>query len=184
MDVIELDRRASAATGAIIDRVPAGLLDARTPCTKWTVREIVTHLVDNNRSLVAQARDETDADIGMGIGTDFTTTSRVFTETFADPAMLTRRFELARIPTDGRGVVSVHFADVLVHGWDIGRAAGLSVTIDEDLAHAALRITARMPDGLRGPDKAFAHARPAPDDAPVHTRLLAFLGRDPEWSPA
>ncbi|MPZ82004.1 MAG: TIGR03086 family protein [Actinophytocola sp.] len=180
MDLIELDRRAGAATSAIIDQVPAGLLDAPTPCTKWTVWQIIEHMVENNRAHVAQARDESEVDIGIG----FARTGQAFTETFRDPATLTRQFTLGKFPTDGRGVVAVHLADVLVHGWDIGRAAGIPVTFDTDLARVALRITEGFPDGLRGPDGAFARALPAPDDAPIHTRLLAFLGRDPEWTPA
>lgn len=180
MDLIELDRRAGAATSAIIDRVPAELLDAPTPCTKWTVRQVIEHMVENNRAHVAQARGESEVDIGSG----FASTGQVFTETFRDPGTLTKPFTLGKFPTDGRGVVAVHLADVLVHGWDIGRAAGIPVTFDADLAHVALRITEGFPDGLRGPDGAFAQPFPVPDDAPIHTRLLAFLGRDPQWSPA
>ena len=91
------------------------------------------------------------------------------------------QFELAGIESDGRGVIAVNFADVLVHGWDIARAAGFDVAIDDDLCTAALRVTSRFPENLRGPDGAFDHPRPVPDDAPVQLRLLAFLGRDPEW---
>lgn len=178
MDVIELDRRASAATGAVIDRVPAERMDAPTPCAAWTIRDIVEHLVGNNRGLVGRARGEGPADIG----TDFGATSQVFTETFADPGVRTRSFELSGVPTDWRGVVAVHFADVLVHGWDIGRAAGVDVTLDEDLAAAALRITSLFPEHLRGPDGPFGRPHPVPADAPAQTRLVAFLGRDPEWA--
>ncbi|HEX2130752.1 MAG TPA: TIGR03086 family metal-binding protein [Actinophytocola sp.] len=176
MDVIELDRRARAATGEIIDQVPEALLDAPTPCSRWTIRQIVEHMIDNNRALVAMARDEAIA------GTGFADTGEAFSAAFADPAVRERTFTLAGVETDWRGVVSVHFADVLVHGWDIGRAAGIDVTIDDDLAGAALRVTSRFPERLRGPDGAFDHARTTPDDAPIQTRLLAFLGRDPQWT--
>jgi len=178
MDVIELDRRARAATGAVIDQVPDALLDAPTPCSRWTIREIVEHMVDNNRETVAMARGESSVDIGSG----FADTGAAFDAAWADPAVRDRTFTLAGTDVDWRGVVAVHFADVLVHGWDIGRAAGIDVTIDDDLAAAALRVTSRFPDSVRGPDAGFDHPRPAPDDAPVQTRLLAFLGRDPEWT--
>lgn len=183
MDLRELDQRATAATGAIIDQVPEDLLDAPTPCTRWTIRQIVEHLVDNNRSHIAEARGVSEVD---DIGRGFAETSRAFTETFADPAVLSRPFVMGGIPSDGRGVVAVHFADVLVHGWDIGCAAGLAVTFEEDLAAAALRITERFPDtpAVRGPNGAFALPVRVPDDAPAPIRLLGFTGRDPAWSPA
>ena len=179
MDVIDLHRRAAHATAAIIDRVPADQLDAPTPCSRWTIRQVVEHLVSNNRTLVARVRDGSEVD-----GDDFAATAREFNETFADPAVQSTPFELGKVPTDGRGVVAMQLADVLVHGWDIGRGAGLDVTIDEDLAAAALRITAGIPDHVRGPDGPFGTAVPAPEDAPAQDRLLSFLGRDPAWAPA
>lgn len=179
MDLIDLHRRAAAATGAIIDQVPEDLLDAPTPCPDWAIRDVITHLVDNNRFLIARSGRESEVD-----GTDFAATSRAFNETFADPEVQARPFEVREIPVDGRGMIAVQFADVLVHGWDIGRSAGLDVTLPDDLAAAALRITEGFPADMRGPGGAFGHARPVPDDAPAGTRLLAFLGRDPEWAPA
>jgi uncharacterized protein (TIGR03086 family) len=176
VDLIELHRRAVDVTGAIIDRVPADLLDAPTPCPRWAIRDVIAHLVDNSRGLVASAgKSEVDSD-------GFAAAARAFNETFADPAVQDAPFELAGIPTDGRGVVAVTFADVLVHGWDIARSAGLDVTIPEDLAAAAMRITAGFPEQLRGPDGPFDHSRTTPEDAPAGVRLLAFLGRDPEWT--
>lgn len=176
MDLIDLHRRAVAATGAIIERVPGDLLDAPTPCARWAVRDVITHLVDNNRGLIARAGgSEVD-------GSGFAATARAFNETFADPAVQNAPFELAGIPTDGRGVLAVQFADVLVHGWDIGRSAGLDVSIPDDLATAAMRITSGFPEHLRGPDSSFDHAHAAADDASAGVRLLAFLGRDPEWT--
>jgi uncharacterized protein (TIGR03083 family) len=176
VDLIDLHRQAAATTGAIIDRVPGDLLDAPTPCAHWAVRDVIAHLVDNHRGLVARAgRSEIDSG-------GFAATARVFNETFADPAVQDAPFELAGIPIDGRGVIAVQFADVLVHGWDIGRSAGLDVSIPDDLATAAMRITSGFPENLRGPDGAFDHARTTPADAPAGVRLLAFLGRDPEWT--
>jgi uncharacterized protein (TIGR03086 family) len=179
VDLIDLHRRAAAATGAIIDQVPEELLDAPTPCPDWAIRDVITHLVDNNRFLIAKSGRQSEVD-----GTDFAATSRAFNETFADPAVQAAPFEVREIPVDGRGMIAVQFADVLVHGWDIGRSAGLDVTLPDDLAAAALRITEGFPADMRGPGGAFGHARPVPEDAPAGTRLLAFLGRDPEWAPA
>jgi uncharacterized protein (TIGR03086 family) len=174
VDLIDLHRRAADATGAIIERVPGDLLDAPTPCARWTIRDVIAHLVDNNRGLIAR--------VGGSEVDGFAATARAFNEAYADPAVQDAKFEVVGIPTDGRGMLAVQFADVLVHGWDIGRGAGLDVTIPDDLATAALRITSGFPEHLRGPDSSFAHPHSAPQDAPAGVRLLAFLGRDPEWT--
>ena len=176
MDLIDLHRRATAHTGAIIDRVPGDRLDAKTPCPSWTVRDVITHVVDNHRSLVKRAGKST-VD-----STDFGTATAAFNEAFADPDVQAKPFEIRGVPTDGRGAVAVLFADVLVHGWDIGRSAGLDVTLPDDLATAALIVTKGFPANLRGPDGPFDHPHAVSDDAPAGVRLVAFLGRDPEWS--
>jgi uncharacterized protein (TIGR03083 family) len=177
VDLIELHRRAAEHTKAIIDRVPADRLDAPTPCASWTVRDVIGHLVDNNRHLVARAGKS-----GVD-STEFGPTSTAFNRAFADPGVQATPFELRGVPTDGRGVVAVQFADVLVHGWDIARSAGLDGTLPDDLAAAALRVTQRFPDSMRGPDGPFDHPREVPGDAPASVRLVAFSGRDPEWMP-
>jgi uncharacterized protein (TIGR03086 family) len=176
VDLIDLHRRAAAHTGAIIDRLPGDRLDAKTPCASWTVRDVITHVVDNHRNLVTRAgKSAVDS-------TDFGAVSAAFNEAFDDPEVQAKPFELRGVPTDGRGVVAVQFADVLVHGWDIGRSAGLDVTLPDDLATAALFITKGFPEDLRGPDGPFDHAHAVSEDAPAGVRLVAFLGRDPEWS--
>jgi uncharacterized protein (TIGR03086 family) len=181
MDVIALVRRADAATGAVIDRVPENLLETRTPCTDWVIREIIDHLVGNNQDLLGRVHDRSTVDSQPA---DFGTTSRAVADAYDDPAVLRKTFDLAGFQLDGRSLLMVHFADVLIHGWDIGRAIGIDVPIEDDLAAAALRVIETFPEHLRGPGKAFAHPRPVAEDAPIQARLLAFSGRDAEWAPA
>jgi len=175
MDVIEMHRRATAATAAVLDQVPADQLDAKTPCTRWTIREIVTHMVDNSHSMLGRLDQKSTLDT-------FDALNLAVLDAYDDPDVLGRKFELAGFEVDGRAVVAVNFADVLVHGWDIARAAGFDVTFDDDLAEAALRVTSIVPDSMRGPDKAFDHAREVAEDASPHDRLIAFVGRDLGWS--
>src|SRR5439155_3145665 len=45
--------RASAAMGDLLDRIPADKWTAPTPCTDWSVRDVVGHLVETNLVFVA-----------------------------------------------------------------------------------------------------------------------------------
>lgn len=177
MDVIAYHRRATASTAAVIDRVPDDLLDAPTPCAAWTIREIVEHMVGNSHTMLGRLDLVSTAD-------DLTSLNDAVASAYDDPEVQQRKFELAGIELDGRSVVAVNFADVLVHGWDIARSAGFDVTLDDDLISAAHRITSRFPEHLRGPGGAFDHARPISEDASPQDRLIAYLGRDPEWAAA
>jgi uncharacterized protein (TIGR03086 family) len=49
--------RASAVMGDLIDRIAAGQWTAPTPCTEWSVRDLVNHLVGMNLVFVAMLEE-------------------------------------------------------------------------------------------------------------------------------
>ncbi|WP_010525508.1 TIGR03086 family metal-binding protein [Nesterenkonia sp. F] len=70
--------------------------------------------------------------------------------------------------------------DVFMHTWDLGRAAGQDVQLDEDYSAELLAGLDRMDDALRASGQ-FGPRVPVPADAPVQERLAGFIGRDPFW---
>ena len=74
-------------------------------------------------------------------------------------------------------------ADVFMHTWDLARATGQ----DDRLDPRVLRRAARR-DGADGGGDAssgqYGPPVPVPDDADAQTRLLGFIGRDPQWRPS
>lgn len=71
--------------------------------------------------------------------------------------------------------------DVLAHTWDLARAVGLAVELEPQLCRSAYETVRPNADRLRESGM-FAPPFPVPDDADPASRLVAFLGRDPEWS--
>ena len=73
--------------------------------------------------------------------------------------------------------------DLVIHGSDVARATGQPWSIsDEEAATCTPRPTA---GATRSTPRVSAVPRcPVPDDASATDRLLARLGRDPEWRPA
>jgi uncharacterized protein (TIGR03086 family) len=188
MDFRMLDRRASEATGALLAGLRADQLDLPTPCTQWTVRGVVEHLVDTADFFTATARGAARPDrAGADPRPAFAAATADYLAAFADDAVLDLRFDLGgKGVVDGRAATAIHLVDVLVHGWDIGRATGVEVVLADDVVAAALRIAATYPDipAVRGPGGAFAPALAVSDTASPVSRLVAMLGRDPEWAPA
>lgn len=187
MDIRELDRRALAATGAVIARIGARDWTRPTPCSEWTLRDIVEHLVDSNWRFAGFARGES-APESPAPGTDparaFAESADALCAATAPDESLTREFDLGRIGVlPGRNALAIHFGDTLVHGWDLARALGEEHELDTDLAEAALRITSRFPDTppVRGQGGAFGPALPPPAGATPTQRLVAWLGRDFTW---
>ncbi|MCA1691951.1 MAG: TIGR03086 family protein, partial [Actinobacteria bacterium] len=68
--------------------------------------------------------------------------------------------------------------DLVVHGWDVARTAGLDERMDPADVTRVRRYMEEMGDALRGP-QAFGPAIEPPAGADEQAQLLAFLGRQP-----
>jgi uncharacterized protein (TIGR03086 family) len=70
--------------------------------------------------------------------------------------------------------------EVLVHTWDLAKAVAAPMTFDPDLCADAYDAARR---NIVGIEKAgmYGPSVPVPDDADPVTKLVALLGRDPEW---
>jgi uncharacterized protein (TIGR03086 family) len=97
------------------------------------------------------------------------------------------RFALPEFSTDvtfrGERAVGFHFLDYVVHTWDVSRALGVTVAPAPDLVTAALPVAAAVPDGpgRSRPGAAFAPRLAPADGATDLDRLLALVGRSPDW---
>jgi uncharacterized protein (TIGR03086 family) len=186
VDIRNLDRRAIEATGAIVAALTDAQLDLPTPCAEWTARELVGHLVDNNRGLLRRVGGEVPERTGDP-RVDYRASAEALVRAFADDAALAVRVPMPAAGRDvsGRTALTVHFSDVLVHGWDLARAVGDDHAFDPELASAAAEIVGRFPDGVWAEGGAvFAPRRAVAPDADPSLRLLGLTGRDQGWTPA
>jgi len=99
---------------------------------------------------------------------------------FGDPDVAGRTFThpVAGTHTVEQAITTFVLGDVLVHTWDLARAAGLDESLDADEVHALLVGLEPVDDVLR----ASGHDGPkveVPADADEQARLLAFTGRRP-----
>ena len=67
-----------------------------------------------------------------------------------------------------------------LHTWDLAKALGRPFNMPEEIAASTLEMMQQFynPD-QRGTGKAFGHAVPCPESAPVQDRLIALSGRQP-----
>jgi uncharacterized protein (TIGR03086 family) len=108
---------------------------------------------------------------------------------FAADGVLDRVFPL---PEFKRGLmfpapqaISFHFLDYVVHSWDVARTLGLHVHFEPALLDVALRVAEAVPSGdaRLEPGAAFA-PKIAWSGKSSLDRILALLGRSPDWQPA
>ena len=74
-------------------------------------------------------------------------------------------------------------SDVFMHTWDLARATGQDETLDAEACAGMLAGMQPLEELIRGSGQ-YGPAVPVPEDADAQTRLLGFIGRDPDWAPA
>ena len=176
--------RALDATGKVIAAIGDAQWAGRTPCTEWTVSDLVRHLVaGNNRFATAVGGAErpgieesapTDADLAAA----YQDSGAALIEAFSQPGALDRTVTvpIGQVP----GVVALHLrvTEILVHGWDAATATGQPAEFPEDIAEAELTFSLGKLGDIPPGRFPFAPQRPVDEGAPAIQRLVACLGRD------
>lgn len=193
-DLRELDRRAVHTTVTIAAHVTPDHLTRPTPCSEWTVGELLEHMTAQHRGFAASARGH-GADLalwrprrpGPHTRDDYLASAKDVLAAFESPEVLDRPFAMPEFGADtsvpGHLAVGMHLVDYVVHGWDLARALGIDYELDADLAEPTLRIAAMVPDGPQRtqPDSPFGPALPTGAEDSALDRLLGMLGRSPSW---
>ena len=179
-------RRALLNTGRIVVGVRPEDLPKPTPCKDWDVRLLLNHIIGGNKMFAEVARGGRVDSSGVmddytlpDPGSNYIASADDVLAAWAEPGALERRVHMPFGDIPGSAAVSIHFLDIVVHGWDLARATGQDTTIEPDLAAEALDIS----HGLLSPELratgVFGPEIPISEDNPLHDRLAAFMGRRP-----
>lgn len=176
---------------AKFDRTVALISDdqwqAPTPCTAWTVRDLLNHLVSEqlwvplllDGATIAEVGNRFDGDqLGADPEHAWTEAAGAAREAWTAPGATERIVHLSYhdVPASEYGWQMT--LDLAVHGWDLARAIGADERIEPELARTLLPIF--EPELEQWQDSGiFAPPVPVPADSDVQDRLLALLGRDP-----
>lgn len=190
-DLVALDRTAVQESLRILRAARETDWQRPSPCTGWTLRDLVAHMTAQHHGFAAAARGS-GADrtywIAPELGRDpfkvYDESVRHVLAAFAEEGVLERGFTLPEIggTFTGRTAVGFHLLDYVVHSWDVATTIGVGIGIDlpRPVVEAALDIARKVPKDpeRRGPGAAFAPALPTPEDASPIEEMLALLGRD------
>jgi uncharacterized protein (TIGR03086 family) len=173
--------------GDLIGRIPADQWTAPTPCTEWSVRDVVAHLVGTNLMMVAMFEKSPTPERGPDrLGADpagaYRRSAAALQDAAARPGVL-ERSEATRLGVaTNADRLQWRIADLLVHGWDLVQATGIAAELPDDLVeHAFTFVQAELPSQPRA--GRFGDPQPIRDDAPAIDRLAAFTGRPVPWTP-
>jgi uncharacterized protein (TIGR03086 family) len=194
-DIVGLDARAVRASVQIASQASAADLSRPTPCSDWTLGELLAHMTAQHEGFAAAAAGDgadlvhwqTGAPVADPVGEYAAAAERV-TAAFAAAGVLAGEFVLPEISPKLRfpaaEAIGFHFVDYVVHGWDVARALGRGYDLEPDVLAAALPIAQAVPDGerRRRPGAPFAPRAAASSSGPLG-QIVALLGRRPDWSP-
>ena len=74
-------------------------------------------------------------------------------------------------------IAELRTIECLAHGWDVARATGRRLEVDDAVAERAVAHSLALMERLPPDRTPFGPAQPVPDDAPAVDRLAALLGR-------
>ncbi|MER6300933.1 TIGR03086 family metal-binding protein [Kitasatospora sp. NPDC001539] len=182
--------RAASAAAEVAAAVPAGQrLDAPTPCPEFDLRALINHWVlYTSHGLEHRARRvELPEELSAR---DFTADSdwrsayaaqlERAVAAWAEPDAWEGDIDLGGSPVPAVGIARMLVLELLLHGWDVARAVGGEIAVDDELARLTLEIVEENA-ALYRQYAGFAGVVAVPDDAPAWDRALAASGRDPQW---
>ena len=160
--------------------------DAPAPVDGWTARDVVRHLVEWLPGFLAS-----------GAGVELPRVPSADEDPVAawqrhregvqavldDPATAHREMvdpHIGSLPLDV-AIDRFYTADVFMHTWDLARATGQDDRLDPDFCAGLLAGMEPMEPAIRASGQFGARVE-VPGDADAQTRLLGFIGRDPDWT--
>ncbi|MDX6371654.1 MAG: hypothetical protein QOD98_642 [Nocardioidaceae bacterium] len=159
------------AIGSRFGEVAAGVRpdqwDDPSPVKEWTARDVVRHLVEWFPPFLSSGAA---IDLPPGPSVDDDPAS-------ADLMLSNPHIGSVAVP---QAVSQFFTGDVFMHTWDLARASGQDDTLDPDRCAEMVAGMDQYEEAMRGSGQYGARVL-VPDDADAQSRLLGFIGRDPQW---
>lgn len=153
--------------------------DALSPCRGWTAADVVRHVTGNVHMFVATVPGDLtigaaeDEDLVRGWERAQAAAVRVV-RGCKDPAHV--RVPLGQREMTITFVMEASLRDIVIHTWDLARAAGGDEVLPAHLVTAATAALARLPQSIRERGL-YDDVLEVPADATDQDRLLALAGR-------
>jgi uncharacterized protein (TIGR03086 family) len=178
-DVQSSYQRVSEGFDTVVRSVTADQWGIQTPCEQWQARDVVAHVVEGHRGVIAGVRGGESKPLGADEDP-----KQAWADARQCMAAITADADALAMELDGptgrmpAGDIIGRFVtmDVLVHTWDLARTVGADERLDEDAVRAAYEALKPMDSMIRLPGVFSAKLEP-PAGADLQTEFLYFLGR-------
>lgn len=180
----------------LVESVPDEALRRPTPCTEYSVGDLLDHLAGVTVAFGGAALKLTGESSTMGPWGDATHLDpdwrssipgrlRELARAWSNPEAWTGMTKVGGQEQPGEGVGIFVLGELVVHGWDLARGLGVPFVVDE----ATLAPLHSLVSQFFGPEadpaargRAFGPAVAVGADASTLDQILGMLGRDPRWT--
>jgi uncharacterized protein (TIGR03086 family) len=183
MDPVERLEKATAHASKIVHGVGKEQLSDPTPCSEFTVKLLLNHMIGGLEMLRDAASGGTpQAPQGDQFGDDPAATyderRAKLLEVVKQPGTLDKTWTMPFAPMPGQMMASIAFMEHVTHAWDLAKATGQDTTIPDELVRETFEVVTPMDAMLRMPGVCGPRID-VPDDASDQDKLIAFMGRQP-----
>ena len=151
-----------------------------TPCSEWTIQELLDHTIGVVAGLGCAAAG-TEAQpfvLGEDPAAQFRDAADATLAAWSTPGVLDQIITGGAGPMPGSVLAGINLLDTTTHSWDLATALGRPASLPDDVAEVALaNARAIISDAIR-PGRFAPPVDPAPDANPTEL-LVCFLGRRP-----
>lgn len=165
---------------AVVAQVDPDAWDNASPCSEWTARGVLEHVVGVTNMIAGAIRPDDDpaSNHADSPAAKWAAARDGLMDALATPGVLER---VSATPFGEMSIdqfIAMATFDPLTHTWDLAQAVGVDPQLDEDVVAAVMAHLEPMEDMLRGTGR-FGPKVEAPADADIVTRYIAFSGRQP-----
>src|SRR5258708_31841900 len=150
MDSVALMKQVVASTDKVVKGTGAAQLGIQSPCTEWTVRDVINHITGGATMFAECISDGSVPDDRMAqlfggdnLGNDykgaFTRATEKVMATFDEPGMAEKMVKLPFGEMPAGIALNIAIFDVTTHAADIAQATGQTIA-DNELLETALAV--------------------------------------------
>lgn len=172
-------RPAGAAMVGVLAGIGDEQLDAATPCSEYTVRDLVAHVDEVALGFAGMARgDGAEPSAGGEWRTTVPGNVRALAAAWADPAAWRGSTDAGGLELANEVWGRVALTELVVHGWDLATATGQPFDLPEETLRACHAHVAEFVPNAPLPEL-WGPAVDVPQDAPLLAQIVAVTGRTP-----
>lgn len=156
-----------------------------TPCTEWSVRDLVNHIVNEDRWTVPLMQGATIEEVGDRFDGDllgddpqgaWEMAKKEASNAVQSEGAMDRTVNVSWGQISSAEYISQLFNDHVIHAWDLARGIGADDTLDPELVEALYEAAKPRAAEFAGYG-VFGTPVEVPADADTQTKLLGIFGR-------